>query len=164
MALVIEDGTGIANATSLLTFAEMRTFAEAHGFTVPDDDDALEIHSNNAILYMKSRRSEYDGERLVDDQALPFPRTGQVIDNVLIPDGVIPQEAKDFQAGIIAVLASGIDLFPTTSERALKRKKTGPLESEWFDSDTSPSVPILDALIEPLLGGSGGFALTVRRI
>lgn len=164
MALVIEDGTGKANATSFVTFAEARAYASARGVTLPDDDIELEILITKSIDYIKVFENEYDGVRLTTTQALPFPRTGGYINGVLVPDGVIPSQVLALQNGTIITLNAGIVLFPTTSERAVKRKKTGPLETEWFDADLSPTTTYIDALLAPLLSTFNQFSLTVRRI
>lgn len=162
--LVIEDGTAKTNAESFVTLVETRAFALARGVTLSEDDDALTVLVTKSIDYVKSRRKEYDGTKLTETQALPFPRTGAYIDDVLVPDGTIPIEVKEFQNGVILAVNAGIDLFPTTQDRALKRKKTGPLESEWFSEGFMPTVSFIDSLIEPLLSADGQFALTVRRI
>lgn len=163
MAIVVEDGTGLANATSLVAFAAVRAYAEGRGVEITDDDDELTIILNKAMDYIKAREDEYSGERYTEIQALPWPRTGQYINNVLIADGAVPQAAKDYQIVVMLTINSGIDLFPTTSERTVKRKKTGPLETEWFDASLQPHTSAIDAAIKPLLG-SGGYPLTVRRI
>lgn len=164
MALVIEDGTGKADATSFVTFAETRAYASARGFTLPDDDVELEILITNSIDYIQIYENEYDGERLTAIQALPFPRTGGYINGVLVPDGVIPPQVKSLQNGTIITLNQGVVLFPTTSERAIKRKQVGPLETEWFDANLTPTTSYIDVLLAPLLSSYSQFALTVRRI
>lgn len=164
MALVIEDGTNVATANSFATLAQLRAYALARGVELSDDDSELEILAIKAMDYIKSRRTSYSGDRLYENQKLPFPRTGQYIDGVLVADGVIPPEVIELQAGVVMTLHAGINLFPTTAERAVKRSKTGPLETEWFDNDISPTVSMIDVLIAPLIGGSGSFGLTVRRI
>lgn len=162
MAVVIEDGTVVANANSFVTVAEYLAWAEARGYTLPSED-ATEKNIYKAMDYFVTFEPDFEGERLDDTQELPFPRTGQYINGVLIADGTIPKQVKELQYGIMKAIADGIDLFPTTEERALKRKKTGPLESEWFDSDISPTVTFVDALLAPLTGRNG-FGLTVVRI
>lgn len=163
MALVIEDGTGKPNANSFVTTAEFTAWAEARGLSVSDDSDKLEQYAVLSTDYFKIREDDFSGDRIFGIQALPFPRTNQYIYGVLVPDGVIPPQVKDAQYAIMYTIASGINLFPQSAERVLKRTKTGPLEKEWFDNNTAPSVPMIDAALAPLLG-PGGWGLTVVRI
>lgn len=166
MAVVIEDGTGLANATSFVTVAQYTTWAEGRGYAVPSD---VEQAINKSIDYIKSVETEFGGDRAFPDvQALPFPRINLDIRGVTWeetdPVTPIPVAVRELQFAVIKALADGIDLFPTTAERAVKRKKTGALETEWFDADTSPTTPFIAAAMIPLGGSSGQFALTVRRI
>lgn len=170
MATVVEDGTGLANATSLVALADIRAFGLARGIAVTDDDTELEIMVTKSIDYLKSREREYSGERLnPPTQALPWPRTGQYINDAPVPDGTVPQEAKDYQMTVVLAVNSGVVFFPTNpgaDTRAIKRKKVGPLETEWFEGGSSSGAygAAIDAVLWPLLGGSGAFALTLRRI
>lgn len=163
MALVIEDGTNVSGANSFVTAAQFATWAGDRGYAVPSTP-TVEQNAVRAMDFIKSVETDFGGERLYDDQALPFPRTGQYIYDVLVPDGTIPPEVRDLQFVVIKALNDGIDLFPTSSERALKRQKTGPLEKEWFDANISPTVTFIDAAMWPLTGIRNQFALTVRRI
>ena len=166
MATVVEDGTGLANATSLVALAGIRSFAEARGVELTDDDDELEILVTKSVDYMKSREAEYSGTRLTDTQSLPWPRTDQYIYGTLVEDGTVPQAAKDYQCQIILALDAGVELMPThtNDNRPLKRQKTGPLEKEWFDARSSAYVTSIEAALGPLAYGSGRFGLTVVRI
>src|SRR3954468_1327603 len=113
MALEIEDGTAKANATSFVTIDEYKAFATARGFAVPSDG-AIEINAIKSVDYIVSREREYGGDRLTTTQALPFPRTGQRVLNVLIADGSIPEQVKALQLGVMKAITDGIDLFPTS--------------------------------------------------
>jgi hypothetical protein len=164
MALVIEDGTGVANATSLATLAQIRAFAEARGKTVPADDDALERLAILAMDVIRSIEPQLPGDREHETQRLPYPRSDWQLFGVDVAAETIPPEVIELHAAIVIELAAGINFFPSAQDRALKRTKTGPLEKEWFDSDMTPTTPFIDALLAPLLGRSGKFALTVRRV
>jgi hypothetical protein len=167
VALEIEDGTAKANGASFVTVDEYKAWATARLFAVPSDA-AIEANALKSVDYIKAREPEYGGDRATVTQALPFPRINLTINDVVwsVTDPVtpIPQAVKDFQLGIMKAIADGIDLFPTTAERPLRRQVTGPLEKEWFDANLNPIMPFVEALIQPLRGGSGAFALTVRRI
>lgn len=163
MALVIEDGTGVANATSFVTVDEYKAWLQARGYTVPADD-AIEPLAIKAMDYLATREDELDGDRLFDTQSLPFPRTGAYLRNVLVEDGDIPAEVKTLQFAIMYAIQQGINFFPTTGDRTIKRKKVGPLETEWFSDSLDPIASYVDASFGPLLGGFGSFALTVRRV
>lgn len=180
MALIIEDGTNVSTANSFVTVDEIRAYAEARGRSLPEDDTELEQLSFRAIDYIISRRNEYQGvitypanpDALppVVQQPLPFPRTGMIIDGVTIPSNVIPIDVKNLQNSLIIEGATGTEYWTTTeSGQAVKFKKTGPLEKEFFGPSSTgvngyTSMPGIDAIIGPLLKYYGGFPLRVRRI
>lgn len=163
MAIVVEDGTNVANANSFVTLAEYTAWADDRGINVPPSP-ASEQNLIKATDYINTLEPQFSGERLYDDQPLAFPRTLQYIHGILVADGNIPKEVKVLQYTVAYALSLGIELFPMTGERAVKRKKVGPLETEWFDNDISPTLTMVDAAAAPLLSFSGAFALTVRRV
>ena len=71
MALVVEDGTGLANATSFVSRADYIAFAVARGVTIADDE-AADVELVKAMDYLLTRC--YRGDAKTGDQALPFPR------------------------------------------------------------------------------------------
>ena len=88
MSLVIEDGTGISNATSYVTAAEARTYALARGVTLSATDSVVEIQLLKAMDYLQSLTQCYMGCKKwpptmgthEHEQALAWPRENVIID------------------------------------------------------------------------------------
>jgi hypothetical protein len=93
MALIVEDGTGLANAESYISTIYARTYHAARGnaawadLTVAEMEEAL----RKATDYMVSEyRFRWVGDRVKITQALDWPRGGVL--NVDVDD--IPEEVK----------------------------------------------------------------------
>jgi len=73
MALLVEDGSGIAGANSYVSVVELRAFAGDRGVILPAQDSDVEplLVLGCDFLELKS----YIGERFSDEQGLSWPRT-----------------------------------------------------------------------------------------
>lgn len=164
MALVVEDGSNVAGATSFVTRAEFIAYAAARGVTVADAD-ATDVFAFNAMDYLRmiEGKGRLKGTRAYVDQNLPFPRVGIVYGDDVEPYS-IPQGIKDAQLQLMLEAKNGIALTPSQSnEQQVSREKVGPLETEYFSAAAySATLPLVDALLGPFLNQLGfGFA-TVR--
>lgn len=171
MALVIEDGTGLTDATSYVTAEELRAYAAARGLTLSDDDALVEPLAIQAMDYLEAMRGRYQGRKTFPGvQALQWPRTGVVLDcDYLLPDNIIPRELKAAQMQLAVEAFSGLSLLPSSDGRVVKREKVDVIETEYMtgkdlDGVGRPSFPAVDALLEPLFNACGGgfFLKTVR--
>ena len=78
MALVVEDGTGLANAEAYLSVAAFRTFCANVGYSLGAATDAeLEVKLRLGAEFVDSE-FRYKGVRLLPGQAREFPRDGLV--------------------------------------------------------------------------------------
>lgn len=171
MALIIEDGSNVANADSFATVAELRTYAANRGLTVPVADEDCEVLLRKAVDYLNSQESKFQGYRYyyADGQSLCFPR-GDIYLFDLYIGGEIPQRLKDAQCQL-AVDANSNDLLAAGNGREVIEKKVGPLTTKWNPTgSTSPQYePVAAlALLEPLFApgvsaGGGGFNLLAYR-
>jgi len=166
MAIVVEDGTIVADANSYVTLAEVRAYATLRGITVPAADGDLEKHLHLAMDWFESE--DFPSARLDATQELSFPRDVIVVDGVRYMEGAIPKLVKQIicEATCTSVTIALQPQFAGSSLGQLKRKKVDVLEKEYFPSQgTSSYMPILaklDALMEKLLYADG-FRLTVLR-
>lgn len=173
MAIEVEDGTGKSDATSYVTAAEARQYAQARGFTLGDDAQ-VEARLQLAMDYLEAQRSRYQGHKTHPGvQALQWPRAGVVIDcRYKLPDNVIPVELKNAQMQAVVELAAGFTLMPSSDGRFVKREKVDVIETEYMTGQDlgaggfgmGPAFPALEALLEPLFEPCGGgfFLKTVR--
>lgn len=116
MAIIVEDGTEVANANSYASASALADYADLRGITLTTDEDVLLIRAMDA-LYGRS----WIGERVTTTQALEWPRTGVYVDNQLRASNEIPRELFYGQLAL-AVAADTIDLMPTRAANA-----TGPI-------------------------------------
>jgi hypothetical protein len=138
MALVVEDGTGIATANSYVTAAEADTYFSDRG--VADWNGATEAKEQALIRatdYVETRwNQKYKGKMEFPDtpQALGFPRLDLYDNQGTLVEGV-PANLKTaiFQYALRALSAS-LFLEPAIDETGavltLKRTKVGPVEKE----------------------------------
>lgn len=164
MALIKEDGSHVSGANSYSELAEIRAYAEARGRTLPIDDETVEAYAIRAMDYLESFRDRYKGSKAIDGQGLQWPRTDVVIDNVAFAEDAIPIELQNAHSQLTIDVASGVELFPVrTSLQNVRRKKVGPLETEWFEGGgVSPILTALSAYLKPLLRTTA--ALTTVRV
>jgi hypothetical protein len=79
MALIVEDGTGLANAESYVSVADFKAFCDGMGYSYAfiESDTDLEIALRKATAYVDGK-FRYKGTRLLASQMLEFPRSGCV--------------------------------------------------------------------------------------
>lgn len=161
VTLVVEDGTGKADANTYVSLADVRAFATQRGISVSSDDDVLGAQIILAADYVEG--FTYEGERATDEQALSWPRECTDFD-----EDVIPPSLMRAQTLLVIEQAQGVNLFPTaTSGKFVKRRKVGPIETEYSENinvDGRPSFPQVDRLLEPLFSGLSGIALQTIRV
>lgn len=164
MALIVEDGTNVADANSFVTRAAFIAYAAARGVTVADED-ASDVYAFQAMDYLRLSEATLCGERAYGDQELPYPRKG-LIDGDRAEDYVygIPNGIKQAQLQLMLEAKNGVVLTPSRSAQPqTKREKVGPLETEYFEaSDYMPDLPFVAALLAPFQCGHGFRLRTYR--
>jgi hypothetical protein len=155
MALVVEDGTIVANANSYNDLTTIKAYAVARNRVLPDDDEIVSGYAIRAMDYLESFREQYKGTITDLTQTLQFPRTGVVIDDIELGENAIPGLIIAAQNQLIIEQSAGIVLQPTlVREGRVKRKTIGPITTEWFDSEATgiaPQITAVDIMIGPLL-------------
>lgn len=176
MAIIVEDGTGVAGANSYVTLAEARDYAAGRGVTL-GDDAAVTVLLNKAMDYIESFRAQYQGRKTYPTgahpapQALQWPRKGVRIDGLVWASDAIPAELKAAlcQTIIEAHTRPDGNLAPSSDGKVVKREKVDVIEREFMTYDElgnnvpgSLSYPAVDWLLEPLFGSYGLSLRTVR--
>lgn len=166
MALIIEDGSIVADADSYVSVTEARSYATARKLVLPADDSDVESLLINAVDYLESFRSRYQGFKVSSSQALQFPRSGVTIDSLELGSNFIPAILKQAQIRLAIVAHSGVDLMPTRKPGSfIKKEVVGPLDTEYSEKiaiSISPEITAVDALLAPLFSNVGFFLKTVR--
>jgi hypothetical protein len=162
MALVIEDGTGVANANSYITVAEAREFADLRSLFLPVSDADVETLIVKAFDYLESL--EYKGEPANPPQAAEFPRRNLYIQGILFSESSIPFKLKQAQCQL-TVEANSTDLQPTGDGREVIKEKVDVIEVEYAEKGISvarPTFTAVNGFLKGLLRTGGGRLKSVR--
>lgn len=156
MALIVEDGTGVANAESLASVA----FADSYhadrgnaGWTSVASVEVKEQLLRKATDYIVAMYAgSWKGVEVAAGQSLPFPR---LVDSTNIG---VPLSVK--QATVeLGLIARTTPLMPSVT-RGKKRVKVGPLEVEYDGTaPTATQFVAASARLGPWLGGGTSSAM-----
>jgi hypothetical protein len=170
MALTIEDGTGVADADSYATVAELDAFAAARGFSsLPATDADKEVLLRLAFDYVEAHRGQFLGTKAnLGNEFAQWPREDVCLDGEDLAATEIPRELKRAQMQL-AVDANDETLSPTGTGQAVIREKLDVLETEYAEGGSIAPQPIFAAankFLAPLLktGGLYGALGTTTRI
>jgi len=132
MALIIEDGTGKADANSYDSLANIQAYLTARGRTasvISAIDDAVIIQATQNIdnLY----RDKFSGYQSSEEQSLEYPRIGSMRGIWYVDSDEIPQKLKNALAEMCFYQADGVEINPATQTGIKRvREKVDVLETE----------------------------------
>jgi len=157
MALIIEDGSGVANANSYISVQEAKDYAALRGLTLPSTDPEIEILAIKAFDYLEAL--DYKGVPANPPQATEFPRADLYIQGILFANDEIPHKLKKAQSQL-TFEATNSDLQPTGDGREVVREKVDVIEVQYAEKGTSVSRPTFTAVNSLLkdLVKSGAYA------
>lgn len=158
MAIVVEDGTGVANANSYVSEADLTAYATSRGITLTGDEEELLI---KAMDYIESL--SYIGIRWTRDQALQWPRVDVLIDGYYQDVDDIPRELKNGQMETAIAIDQGND--PQSAiERQKSSVRVGSLAVTYESGQATTLVRrITNSLSKILKNGLGGGTFSVDR-
>ena len=168
MALVIEDGSLVAEANSYVSVEMVREFAVSRAITsLPVNDSAGNLAIEAACVlagdYLESFRGEFKGSKVSPaTQWLQWPRQNVRVEGWEVPITTIPKELKFAQCQLVIENLSGVDLSPTGDGREIIKEKVDVLEVEYAQgSNNSPQPHFVKVrhFLEPLLDSGSGFTL-----
>lgn len=134
MALLVENGSGVENANSYVSEAELQQYADDRGITLTGDLDQLLI---KAMDYLEGL--SFIGIKKTEEQELQWPRRYVRIDGYCIANDEIPKELKKAQLAVAISIEEGNSPL-SVIERSTKREKVGPIEVEYMDSASSTNI------------------------
>ena len=160
--LTIETGAGLSDAESYASIAAADVRCVSLGLTawaaLAEADK--EIALRKAMIFMATYRTRWAGRRVYQHQALDWPRYGVAVDGFAVPSTIVPAEVVNACIDLAARAGRGGDLLPDldTGSNAIKKDKTGPLETEYFQNttDARERFVAVDALLAPYFGSAGG--------
>tara|TARA_R110000765_G_scaffold71427_2_gene138573 strand:+ start:183 stop:668 length:486 start_codon:yes stop_codon:yes gene_type:complete len=152
MALIIEDGSQVANANSYVTDAEYTTYATLKGLTVGANAAKREVELLRAMDYLQGFEASMQGTRASSTQGVSFPRYNVVLYSYLLASDFIPKELKNSQFEAAAYAHTGT-LTPNEAIKNVSKERLGDLEVNYFKGGQSEKVIVKRALVylEPLL-------------
>lgn len=174
MTLIVENGTGLANAESYCTVAEATTYHSNLGnsaWAALATDAIREQCLRKATAYMLQRyRPKWAGWRKTTTQALDWPRYNVPIKDAPVlyggspsyyDDASVPQVVKDACASL-ALRAATATLFADES-RTVSSESVGPI-SVTYDASSSQAVRYkeIDTMLAPYFKSGGGQVPMVR--
>lgn len=159
MVLVVENGTGLDNAESYVSVAEIDAYALLFGKTewsaANFTETQKEVKARLATRYLDSKYlARFNPNR--PEQSLYLPASDTYIRRRKVEG--IPRIVKEACCELAVVLVD-TDLFKNQEERLAieSTKQVGPLtKTEKFASSfQSPKLVSVELILQPLLGGSG---------
>ena len=163
MTIVIETGDGLPGAESYASVAAADARCAALG--VSDWAQHTELEKEIALrkatqFMLVNYRKRWAGRRVNQAQALDWPRYGVCVDSFPVRTDVVPTEVVNACIDLAARAAAGAELLPDldVGNNQIKRDKTGPLETEYFENNTDAASRFvaIDAALEPFFGAAGG--------
>ncbi len=159
---IIETGTGAPDAESYASIAAADARCASLGLTawaaLAEADK--EIALRKAMIFMATYRTRWAGCRVYQRQALDWPRNNVVVDGFIVPSTIVPADVVNACIDLAVRAGRGEDLLPDldTGSNAIKKDKTGPLETEYFQNttDARERFVAVDALLAPYFGSAGG--------
>ena len=172
MSLIVEDGTGLANAESYASVAEADTYHTARGNTGWEAVDDKEAALRKATDYMLQTYSmRWVGDRATNTQALDWPRTDATRKNVTTGQGwyqdtysstIVPTEVKRACAELALKAATASlseDLGPEVSAESV----SGAVSVTYAQgSRRTIKYSAVDGILMPALKDGGSSASVVR--
>lgn len=160
MALILEDGTVVANAQSFVEAVDLAAYAALRGISFP----ALEADQEQLLIkgmdYLLNREGEFKGSRVSAAQTLPFPRSGVYIFDFPLDSTTVPEQAKNAQ--IEAALFENTDsLLKNITNKNIQSSAVGSLRESYFNGGSWEVVRAdrVNAQLTQLIENSSGITL-----
>lgn len=155
MALVVEDGSGVAGANSYATLAQAHAYAADRGVTL-GDDAAITAQLINATDYLES--FDYIGSPVSFTQSLSWPRINVIFDpDNPFPSNEIPPQLVAANCQLVIEQANGIVIQPSVDHASggfITQEKVDVLEvrySERIGTTSQPLMPKVATLLRTLI-------------
>lgn len=159
MALVIEDGSGVADAEAYISVADADAYFAARGNAAwaALDTAGKEQALRRGADYLETAYA-WRGQRATTTQALSWPRSCVVVDGVEVPSDAVPQAIQRANAEL-AVRASAGDLAADESAQ-VKQETVGPITVVYADGARQNARYVaVDAMVAAYVRGGGQIAV-----
>lgn len=172
MSLIVEDGTGVANADSYQTLSSARDSAELLGLPLPVDDIEAEVALRNGYRYVNGFESSFYGTRATDIQTGAWPRDDAYIcygrNQVMINNYSVPSDMITAQMMAAVEYGKGTEVMPVDNGLAIQSQEVvGAVKRSFFDNGkTGGEITITQAVdaMKNLMCSGGGLTMRTRRV
>lgn len=110
--LIVEDGTGVANANTYADESYLATYASDRGYAIPGSVQLQQQYLLQAMDYLFYFTDKWVGTKTDDANSLDWPRQDGFKNSVEIPSDSIPAELLNAQCQLVVELEKGTLLFP----------------------------------------------------
>jgi hypothetical protein len=139
MALIVEDGTEVANANSYVTDVEFTDYCTARNYTVSGVASEREVLLIKAMDYLHGIEDKFQGVRASSTQSLGFPRRSVVLHGYNLETDKIPDELKNAQMEL-AYHASNEDILVNETNSNLSGFNVQGVYSETYSKGAQSKV------------------------
>lgn len=130
--LIIESGQGLADAESYATAAELVSYAEKYGRTIPATEPAQEALLRRSADAMNGMK--WKGKKSHSTQALAFPRSGAEVDGEIKPSTLIPRQIQYGQMALaVEIHADDVDPPTLRTGAVIKERVEGAVEVQYAE-------------------------------
>lgn len=150
--LTVENGTGLEDADSYASLATARAIADKYGVTLPVDDTKCEVAIRQGSEYADMQENCFGGSRLVDNQALAWPRKdAKTTTGYAIPSDSVP--AQMIKASVFAAAEYGAGVNVRASDNGLSvasKAIDGAVSVSYFDNGKTGSTIVITKAIDAM--------------
>lgn len=155
MALIVEDGTGLANAASYLSVADATTYHSTYGSTgwSSATDAAKEAALRRATQYLDARYTWLGVQTYPSTQALQWPRSNLPGEVYYI--GLWPPVRLQHACAELALRALTESLYSDQVDAQVTQKTVGPISVSYAPGSNGGQkrYSVVDDLLRPLTRG-----------
>jgi DnaT-like ssDNA binding protein len=163
--LIVEDGTGLANAESYLSVADANAYHARMGNVAAWSGEvpALEAALRRATQYLDARY-KFPGCKLVWTQALQWPRDPYTMSDWEFAPPYWPVSRLQAACAELALRALSDSLYTDQSDAAVTEETVGPLTVKYATAQNGGQVrfAIVDELLSPYTG-AGRMSMRLER-
>ena len=139
MALIVEDGTVVADADSFSSLIDARVLAVNYGLTLPVDDTEAEVKLRQGYLNLLQRERTLQGSRISAAQTGIYPRSNVLNNCFPVDSDVIPNEVKLAQIYASDAINSGAETNNVNTGEKLSGFNVQGVYSETYQDGSSQS-------------------------
>jgi hypothetical protein len=158
VTLIVEDGSNVPNANTIISVSDVRSYASLRGYNLSSTDSVLEGYIIRFMDWLYSLEGRLNGYRTYEGQSVLFPRSNMFLYGFALDDDTIPVNAKNAGCEYVLLLENGIDPMLTSDKtvEGVIREKTPDFERQYSDKsksmgNVSYALPTVMTQLRPLL-------------